>query len=121
MDETVAEELRFHQQTVGSDDHSPLHLIREKELEISGRMMAAKRKADEIVSNARRQAAEIVAAAQDDAKEMARARDRVVTAELEQQVKQVQADAERGVVEIEKTIEQQREAAVSYVVDSILG
>lgn len=118
MDET---DLKFHQQTVANDSHSPLHLIREKELEISGRMLAAKRNADEVVSDARKRAAAVVAAAQDEAKELAVARDKVVTAELEEQVKRIHADADRDVEQIQATIEQKRETAIGYVIDSILG
>ena len=61
MDEKVLEEIKFHQETIATDANSPLHLIREKEIEISGRVLAAKREADEIVADARKKAAEIVA------------------------------------------------------------
>ena len=43
MDDNVAEEMRLHQETIATDANTPLHLIREKELEISGRVLAAKR------------------------------------------------------------------------------
>lgn len=121
MDETVAEELQFHQQTVATDANSPLHLIREKELEISGRMLAAKRKADEVVSDARRKAAAVVAAAQDDAKGLAETREKLVQAELEQQVAQIHTDSEAAVEVLERTIEQKRGRAISFVVDAVLG
>lgn len=121
MDETVSEELQFHQQTVATDANSPLHLIREKELEISGRMLAAKRKSDEIVSDARRKAAALLAAAQDDAKDLAHAREKVVRAELKQQVAQIEADSETAVEQLTRTIEDRRARAVSFVVDSVLG
>lgn len=62
--ENVVEEIKLHQETISSDNNSPLHKIREKELEISGRMLAAKREADETLSAARKKAAEIVAAAE---------------------------------------------------------
>lgn len=121
MDETVAEELEFHQQTVATDTNTPLHMIREKELEISGRMLAAKRKADEVVSEARRKAAAIVASAQDEAKGLAEQREKVVHAELEQQVARTRADADVAVEELQRKSEQKRAQAVSYVVDAVLG
>lgn len=121
MDETVAEELEFHQQTVATDANTPLHMIREKELEISGRMLAAKRKADEVVSEARRKAAAIVAAAQDEAKGLAEQREKVVHAELEQQVARTRSDADVAVEELQHKSEQKRAQAVSYVVDAVLG
>ncbi len=40
MDDKVAENIQFHQETVETDQNSPLHLIREKEIEISGRVLA---------------------------------------------------------------------------------
>lgn len=120
MDDT-AEGLRFHQQTVDNESNSPLHLIREKELEISGRMLAAKRRADEIVAEARSKAAATVDSAQDEAKQLALSRDKVVTAELEQQVAAIHSDAERRVEEIERTIADRTDAAVSYVVTTVLG
>lgn len=121
VDETVAEELQFHQQTVATDANSPLHLIREKELEISGRMLAAKRKADEVVSDARRKAATIVATAQDDARGLADEREKLVRVELDQKVTQIQADSAVAVEELGRTIEQKREQAVLYVVDAVMG
>lgn len=62
--DNVVEEIRLHQETIASDAASPLHLIREKELEISGRMLTAKREADDIVATARRKGAEIVSDAE---------------------------------------------------------
>ena len=61
VDDKVLEELEFHQETVATDANSPLHLIREKEMEISGRVLAAKQEAEEIVARARKQAVETVA------------------------------------------------------------
>ena len=40
----------MHKEFIATDSRTPLHLIREKELEISGRVLLAKREADEIVS-----------------------------------------------------------------------
>jgi vacuolar-type H+-ATPase subunit H len=121
VDETVGADLKFHQQTVASDANSPLHLIREKELEISGRMLAAKRKADEVVADARKQAASAVAAAQDDAKELAVARDQAVTGELEALVAQIRVDTDRDIETLNQTIAERRDGAVSHVVNAILG
>lgn len=121
MDETVAEELEFHQQTVATDANSPLHLIREKELEISGRMLAAKRKADEIVAEARTKAAALVASAQDDAKEQSHATEKLVKAELDQQVVQVGSDTDAAVADLERIVEQKRDKAVTFVVEAVLG
>ena len=64
MDDNVVEDIRLHQETIAVDNNSPLHLIREKELEISGRVLSAKREADEIVTAARKKAAEVVSTAE---------------------------------------------------------
>ena len=64
MDENTVEQTAPLQEAVGPEDSSPLVLIREKELEISGRVLAAKREADEIVAAARRQAVDIVGLAE---------------------------------------------------------
>ena len=83
MDDKTVEELQFHQQTVESDQNSPLHLIREKEIEISGRVLRAKREADEIIAEARRQAAEIVGAAENEGSDAVQGRREAVEAEEE--------------------------------------
>ena len=72
MDEKTVENLQFHQDTVASDANSPLHLIREKEIEISGRMLAAKRQADEIVADARKQAVGLMGSAHDEGSVLAK-------------------------------------------------
>ena len=64
MDEKVLEEIRFHQDAVTRDANSPLYQIREKEMEISGRVFAARNQADKMISDARQRALEIVRNAQ---------------------------------------------------------
>ena len=66
MDEKVLEEIQFHTETVAGDANSPLHLIREKEMEISGRVLAAKKHAEEIVAEARRSAVAVLQEAQEE-------------------------------------------------------
>lgn len=119
VDENVVEELEFHKQTVQSDDNSPLHLIREKEMEISGRVLAAKRQADEIVSSARKEAATLLDSAHDAAASEAGARDAAVKSEMEQQIAAVRAEADREASSLEETIKTRHDAAVSYVIDTV--
>ena len=64
MDDKSVEEIRMHKETIATDSNTPLHLIREKELEISGRVMKAKREADQIVTEARKRGAEVVSKAE---------------------------------------------------------
>jgi vacuolar-type H+-ATPase subunit H len=119
VDEKVVEELQFHTQTVQADDNSPLHLIREKEMEISGRVLAAKREADEIVATARREAAGLLASAHDAAADEIGRRDAQVKADMERETAQVRADAESEAAALEQTISSRRGQAVAYVVDAV--
>jgi vacuolar-type H+-ATPase subunit H len=120
VDEKVIEELEFHKQTVQSDEHSPLHLIREKEMEISGRVLAAKRQADEIVSDARRQASAMMTSAHDQAAAQAGERDAEVKAEMEQQIADVGANAEAEAAALVDSIESRKGQAITFVVDSVV-
>lgn len=61
MDERLMGELKLHSEAMSGDlSHSPLIQIREKELEIRGRVMEAQKEAEQIVSEARARAAKIV-------------------------------------------------------------
>ncbi len=53
------EHIKFYQDVIKKElPNSPLYLIREKELEISGRVLSTKKKAEQIVADARKKAAE---------------------------------------------------------------
>lgn len=121
MDDKVTENLQFHQETVASDSNSPLHLIREKEIEISGRMLAAKRQADEIVADARKQAAALMGSATTEAGELAKKHEVDVQAQLESEIAQVQTKAAADVEALGDQIDQRRSDAVAFVVRSVLG
>jgi vacuolar-type H+-ATPase subunit H len=121
VEEKTTTDLQFHQQTVANDDHSPLHLIREKEMEISGRVLAAKRKADEIVAEARRDAAALVGKAQEEAGAESASRESVVKAELEQESAKVRAQAQEDAQALEQAIGSRLPAAVTYVIDSVIS
>jgi vacuolar-type H+-ATPase subunit H len=120
LDEKLAEEIQFHQDTVESDEHSPLHLIREKEMEISGRVLAAKRQAEEIDSEARRAAAGALAEAHESANQEAVTRETAVKAELEQESERVRAGAEQEAAALQEEIDRRRPAAVQYVIDAVV-
>ncbi len=121
MDDKVIENLQFHQDTVASDDNSPLHLIREKEIEISGRMLGAKRAADEIMADARKLAAATMSSANDDAAELASAHELEVRAQLEKEKLDVREKAEVEVQELETRIKERQPQAVAFVVKSVMG
>lgn len=119
MDEKVVEELQFHQETVANEENSPLHLIREKEMEISGRVLAAKREADEIVAEARREAAKLISAAGDEAASKAAKMEKTVQAELEKESAKVRADADKEAEDLKKAISSRVSKAVDFVIDSV--
>jgi len=115
------ENLEFHQDTVASDSNSPLHLIREKEIEISGRMLAAKRQADEIVADARKRSAAIVGAAHDEGAQLAKKQDEQIRAEVQREMTEVGSKAEEDAVALQEAIGKRMSKAVSYVLDTVMG
>lgn len=119
MDDKTVEQLEFHKQTVASDDNSPLHLIREKEMEISGTVLAAKRQADEIVAKARHDAGEIIAQAHESVSARAGAREAEIKADIEREMAAVRADSEREVSELAATIAGKQKSAIDYIVEQV--
>ena len=119
MDENVVEEIRLHQETIAVDNNSPLHLIREKELEISGRVLSAKRSADEIVATARKKAAEVVGTAESEGGAGAADQEQAIRAEAQKEAAGLResAHAEAGV--IEKQVEARRDEAMRLVLDAV--
>ena len=121
VDEKTVENLQFHQDTVASDANSPLHLIREKEIEISGRMLGAKRQADGIVADARKSAAGIVGSAHDEGSELAKKEEEQIQLQVQREVEEVGAQAEREADSLQETIAQRKANATAFVVDSVVG
>ena len=121
VDEKVLEELKFHQDTVEADAHSPLHLIREKEMEISGRVLAAKREAEEIVSAARKKAVDVVAKAEEQSQVLAREREQQVLEEVDREIVQIKADAEVEAASLERLLAERTDTAADFIVDTVLS
>jgi vacuolar-type H+-ATPase subunit H len=121
VDEKVLEEIQFHQDTVGRDANSPLHLIREKEMEISGRVMATRKQAEEIVAQARKKAVEVTQRAEAEGAGMASEREKVVLVEVEREVEQVNAGAEKEIEVLRQLIEERAEKAAAFVVETVTG
>ena len=121
MDEKVLDELKFHQDTIAADAHSPLHLIREKEMEISGRVLAAKREAEEVVAAARKKAVDTVAGAEQQAVGLAKEREKQVLAEVDQEIAQIGTEAEQDAEKLELQLGDRTQKAADYIVDLVLG
>ena len=119
MEDKVAEQVKLHQETVETDQNSPLHLIREKEIEISGRVLQAKRESDEIVADARKKAAEVISAAENEGSETGADRRTQIDAEADAEAKRVEAEAKAEVSELEAKIASQRDRAVELVLEAV--
>lgn len=116
MDEKVLEEINFHQEVIARDVNSPLHLIREKEMEISGRVLAAKNEAERIVAEARRKANETLRAAESEADRLAKEADAKVLAEAKADAESLRAGIVDEVRDLETRVAERMEPAVAEVV-----
>ena len=116
MDEKVLEEIKFHQDVVTRDASSPLFQIREKEMEIHGRILAARNQAENIVSDARQKAAEAIRQAEVDAEQKAKEHADALVAEAEQSVASVKQQGEAETVDLEKALAERQGDAVELVV-----
>lgn len=119
MDEKVVEEIRMHQETVATEENSPLHRIREKELEFSGRVLSAKREADETLATARKRAAEIAAIAEAEGGSGAADREKEIRADAERQARLLLEAAAVEARELSERIEARRDDAVRLVLDAV--
>ena len=119
MDEKVIEEIRMHKETIATDSNTPLHMIREKELEISGRVLAAKREADEIVAEARKKAADVVSNAEAEGRAVATVSETAILARAEEEAVRLRAAAKIEATELSKQIDARRADAVRLVLDAV--
>lgn len=119
MDERVVEDIKLHQETIASDKNSPLHQIREKELEISGRVLAAKRRADEIIAEARKKAAEVMALAESEGGAGAAQSEQAIKAEAERESARLREAAAQEARTIGEQVGARRSEAVRVVLEEV--
>lgn len=119
MDDSVVEDIKLHQETIASDSNSPLHQIREKELEISGRVLAAKRQADEIVAAARKKAAEVMSAAEDEGGAGAKESEKAIKADAELEAARLVEQAAKEAAALREQVEARRADAVRLVLAEV--
>jgi vacuolar-type H+-ATPase subunit H len=119
VDDKVVEEIRMHQETIATDANTPLHLIREKELEISGSLLAAKRQADGIVAEARKKAAELVSTAESEGGAGAADRDAAIRANAAAEAARLRTEADGEAAKIKVQVDARREDAVRLVLDAV--
>lgn len=121
MDEQVLGEIKFHQETVAKDANSPLHLIREKEMEIAGHVLAAKREAEEIVTTARRKATETAAKAEEEADGLAAKQEAKAAEKADAEAASIRAASEKEVAALRESVSAKQGEAVRYLVDVVTG
>ncbi len=119
VEDRVVEDIKLHQETIASDSNSPLHQIREKELEISGRVLSAKRQADEIVAAARKKAAEVLAAAESEGGVGAEETEKAIKAEATAEATRLGAEAGREAAVLNEQVEAHRADAVRIVLNEV--
>jgi len=119
VDDKVLEEIRFHQDVVEHDSSSPLHRIREKEMEISGRVLKAKQEADKIVSDTRRKAAETVSKAEAEGDQAAREAEAAATAAAEKEAVELREKAAADAAAMEESLAVRRSIAADTIVRAV--
>jgi vacuolar-type H+-ATPase subunit H len=119
VEEKLLEELQNQQSAVKRDANSPLFMIREKEMEISGRVLAAKQEAERLIADARRKAAEMVNRADAEAGATSAEHQTKLLAEADAQVARLHDGLKEEAAPIEEGIRKRRGQAQSAVVDMV--
>jgi vacuolar-type H+-ATPase subunit H len=119
VDDKVLEEIKFHQDVVEHDSASPLHRIREKEMEISGRVLKAKQQADEIVADARRKAAETIAKGEGEGDKLARDAEAAAMGAAEKEAATLREEAAAQAAKMEEELAGRRARAAEAIVDAV--
>ncbi len=119
MDEKVLEDLEFHQETVSTDSNSPLHLIREKEMEITGRVLTAKREAEDIVAAARKKAVETIHKAEEESERLAAEHQKTVLAEVDREIVLIGEGADTEIVGLKRQAAERSAKAAKFVVETV--
>lgn len=121
MDERIMEELRLHGEAMaGEGPQSPLLQIREKELEIRGRVMEAQKKAEKVVADSRARAAKMVEEAARDAERAASEAHEAGVAALDDEVAKLatsqEAETKAMVASARKRVKDAVDAVMEVVV-----
>lgn len=119
MDEQVLEEIRFHQDVVTRDANSPLFQIREKEMEIAGRVLDARTEAEKLVATARQRAADAIKSADAESERLVHERTEQLLTETEAEVASIKQRGEVDTVELEKSLAARQSDAVDLVMEMV--
>jgi vacuolar-type H+-ATPase subunit H len=102
-----------------AEQDSPLQAIHDKELEMSGQLLQAKREADEIVADARRLAAEIVGEVEASGGSGSADVGAAIRATGEADAERIREETGRTVKELTERIDARHEDAVRLVVEAV--
>jgi vacuolar-type H+-ATPase subunit H len=119
VEDKVLEEIQFQQKAAKHDSNSPLFLIREKEMEMSGRVLAAKQEAERTVAEGRRKAAEIISKAETEAEAMARDHEVKRIADAEKEAATTRAALAGETAPLDVLIAERHDKAVAAVVEIV--
>lgn len=119
MDEKVLEEIRFHQDVVNKDANSPLYQIREKEMEISGRVLAAKTQSEKVVTDARKAAADILRTAESDADKAAKLQTETAVASAEGEAAKLREQITVDADALKNQLDKRRSEAADEIVSMV--
>jgi vacuolar-type H+-ATPase subunit H len=111
--------IREREALIEQDATTPLHLIRQKEVELSGRVLKAREKAADTVTTARKQAAEIVAHAETEAETEAKAWEEKRMADAHAEAESVRASVGDSIAELEAQVAGRKTAAVDAIVGRV--
>jgi vacuolar-type H+-ATPase subunit H len=114
------EHIRLYQEAMKKEvPDSPLFLIREKELEISGHVLSAKKKAERIVADARKKASETLSQAESEGERAAREVEKRMIAEAEKEAAGIMGNVDSEVAEVKARADSHRAKAVKVVVEAV--
>jgi vacuolar-type H+-ATPase subunit H len=117
------EDIKFFQDVLSKEHkdqpNSPLYMIREKELEISGRVLAAKKKAEQIVSDARKKSSETFSQAESEGEKQARAVEERMMRDAEDEAARIMANVDVEVADVQARAVKQSAQAVKVVVEAV--
>jgi vacuolar-type H+-ATPase subunit H len=119
MEDKRLEDIEFRQDFIEKDSGSPLHMIREKEMEISGRVLKAKREAEDLVSDARRKAAEHSSKIEAKAVEAVASQEAEIRTKFEKEAVTVREEASKELSTMEDRIAGAKAKAAEAVVDMV--
>ncbi len=112
--------IQFYKDVIKKElPNSPLYLIREKELEISGRVLGIRKKAEQVVADARKKAVETLSGGESEGDKAAREVEQVMIAEAEAEAAKIMANVDAEVAEVAAKAKERRAKAVEMVVEAV--